>query len=83
MSVSRRCFVGKAVNGKWYLQLGNFEYAYDAEDCTFYGPFNTQQQAEDELQNHANPGSVYLDSSGTLCVPAHPVMTKDIKRKWL
>lgn len=83
MVMFRRCFIAKAVNGKWYLQLGNFEYASESEDCTFYGPFDTQKEAEEELvNNHVDPGSVLLDDSGVLSVPKDAVMTKDLRKKW-
>ena len=69
MSMSRRCDFFKAVNGKWYVRLGNFEYAHDAEDCTIYGPFDSEQAAEGELEHHSNPGCSCTDDSGTAPVP--------------
>ena len=82
MSVSRKCFIGKAIDEKWYMQLGNFEHAYYKEDCTFYGPFNSQEEAEEELKNHSNPGSIRVDDSGTLDVPPNPVNTSTLKKHW-
>lgn len=64
MSTQRRCDFWKATDGKWYLLLGNFEYAEDEEDCTCYGPFSSQEAAEKELDNHSNPGGWNEDDSG-------------------
>ncbi len=69
MSMSRRCDFFKAVDQKWYVRLGNFEYAHDIEDCTVFGPFETEQAANGELKYHSNPGGSSTDSSGTAPVP--------------
>lgn len=71
MSMSRRCDFFKAVNGKWYVELGNREYAYDHHDCTIYGPFDSEEAAEGELEHHSNPGSSSSDDRGVRPVPEH------------
>lgn len=77
MSCSRRCEIVKAKDSRWYLVLGKFEYTYDMNDCTVYGPFATQEKAEAELDNYSNPGAISYDDSGTrtftnVCRPAAP-----------
>jgi hypothetical protein len=69
MSTQRRCDIFKAVDGKWYMHLGNFEYAYEPVDCTTYGPFPSEEAALKELDNHSNPGGWNSDDSGTCAVP--------------
>jgi hypothetical protein len=63
MSLSRHCAFYKATNDKWYMELGDKEYAFDDSECTTYGPFNSLELAEKELDNHANPGSVWMDET--------------------
>lgn len=65
MSCSRRCDFDKCSDGKWYLTLGDFEYAEDDHDCSVYGPFNSFEAAEQELRRHSNPGSFCTDDRGT------------------
>lgn len=72
MSQQRRCDVWKASDGKWYMTLGNFEYAEEDADCTNYGPFDSLEKAEDELDNHSNPGGMSTDESGTMDPPSNP-----------
>ena len=69
MSTSRRCDIYKAKDGKWYMFLGNYEYAWDIEDCTAYGPFADEEAAIKELDNHSNPGGWVTDKSGTREAP--------------
>lgn len=69
MSQQRHCAVFKAQDGQWYLELGNFEHAHEREDCTVYGPFSCCRSAEDELDHHSNPGSMWTDDSGQRPVP--------------
>lgn len=76
MSMSRRCDIFKAVDGKWYMLLGKFEYAQDAEDCQAFGPYNSPDEAEAELQDHSNPGCVNFDDSGIRLVPQNPFKSK-------
>jgi hypothetical protein len=65
MSQSRKCEFVLASNKKWYVILGNFEYAYDEQDCTVYGPFATEEKADEYVsENFANPGSSSTDDSG-------------------
>lgn len=65
MSQQRRCDIWKATDGKWYLTLGDFEWAEEDSECTTYGPFSTEEDAEGELDNHSNPGGSCTDDSGT------------------
>jgi len=70
MSQSRHCAFFPATNNKWYMELGDFEHAEDASDCTTYGPFDSLELAEKELDNHSNPGSSWTDTN------IRPVPTK-------
>ena len=79
MSQSRHCEIYKAVNQKWYLELGDFEYA-DHVDSTTYGPFDTFEAANKELDNHSNPGCMSRDDSGTQPVPTQSPNGKPIRR---
>jgi hypothetical protein len=72
MSTPRRCDIWKATNDKWYMTLGDFEYAYEDDDCTTYGPFKDCGAVEDELDNHSNPGGSWVDESGTKAPPVSP-----------
>ncbi len=67
-STSRHAHIYKAKNGKWYLELGDHEYAAEHQSTT-YGPFNTEKDLERELQQHSNPGGFSYDDSGTDKVP--------------
>lgn len=70
MSCSRQCLFYKAVDSKWYLQLGNHEYAYEDWQCTTYGPFVSQEAADNYLYEcHSNPGGAEIDSTGMRPVP--------------
>lgn len=69
MSMQRRCDIWKANDQKWYMVLGDFEYAEETEDCTTYGPFDTEAKLMQELDNHSNPGGYSYDDSGTLPPP--------------
>jgi hypothetical protein len=70
MSQERRCHICKATDGKWYLELGNFEYAYDSKDCTRYGPFNSENAATTALDEYSNPGGFSVDTSGEVPPPS-------------
>jgi hypothetical protein len=70
MSQSRHCAFFPAENGKWYMELGDFEHAEESHNCTTYGPFDTLELAEKELDNHSNPGSSWTDNK------VRPVPTK-------
>jgi len=76
MSMSRRCDIWLANDGKWYLRLGKFEYAYDDYDCAIFGPFNTEKGLRMELNNHSNPGSEWYDPSGKENPPKNLAMSK-------
>jgi hypothetical protein len=51
------------------MLLGDKEYAHDIDECTFYGPYETQELCEKELDYHSNPGSMSIDDSGKCSVP--------------
>jgi hypothetical protein len=67
-SVSRHCLIYKANDGKWYVELGDYEHQY--EDCPTYGPFGSYEDAENELDYHSNPGGWNIDESGTESPPS-------------
>jgi hypothetical protein len=70
MSVSRQCFFGLATDGKWYMQLGNDEHDWNEIDCTWYGPFDSQEQADDyRCDNFSNPGGAEIDDGGKMAPP--------------
>jgi len=70
MSMQRRCDFTKCADGKWYMTLGNNEHSEDDWDCTVYGPFESEEKADDFLRdNFANPGGRSIDDSGTELVP--------------
>ena len=74
MSCSRRCSFWLATDGKWYMALGNHEYAYDDADCTIYGAFASHEAAAEYIRrHHSNPGGSDIDDSGTQPPPASPV----------
>lgn len=78
MSLSRKCQIFKATDNQFYMQLGNFEYAEDPQDCTTYGPTKTADEMEKFLfDNFSNPGSISFDDSGTIPTPknAKPART--------
>lgn len=63
-SRSRHCEFYKATDGKWYMELADREYG-EQRDATTYGPFLTQEAADDYLRdNFSNPGGSYIDRSG-------------------
>lgn len=69
MSMSRRCDIWKATDGKWYMVLGMKEYAYDSEDCVVYGPFSSEEKVMSKLDQYSNPGAMDFDDSGTVRPP--------------
>jgi len=79
MSMSRHCAFYKAPNQKWYLELGDFEHA-ESQDSTTYGPFDTLELAEKELNNHSNPGSSWTDEFNQRPVPTKSPNGTPIKR---
>jgi hypothetical protein len=70
MSQARLCDIFKATDQKWYMLLGDREYAYDQDECTLYGPFNSEEAVHKELNNHSNPGGMSVDNTGTRPVPS-------------
>ncbi len=71
MSVMRYCEVYKAKDGRWYLALAPQEYGGE-RDAIHYGPFKTQEKAEEEIRNHANPGGLDIDEAGKKEPPEKP-----------
>jgi hypothetical protein len=78
MSMQRECLIFKAVNDKWYISIGNREYS-DLDDATTYGPFESNQAAEGELEYHSNPGGWSMNDSGKARVPKCRPPTR---RRW-
>jgi len=67
-SMQRHCFIYKARDGKWYMELADREYG-EREEATTYGPFGSEDDADDYLDNFSNPGGYGVDSSGKLPAP--------------
>ena len=67
-SMSRHCFIYKAKNGKWYMELAPDEYG-EQHSADLYGPFNSEEAADDYLDYFSNPGGLSLDKSGKMPVP--------------
>jgi hypothetical protein len=68
-SVSRYSGIWKASNGRWYLDLADNEHG-EYEDATTYGPFMSEDEAEDHLSGFSNPGGTDYDDSGTQSPPS-------------
>lgn len=84
-SMSRHCMIYKDKKGDWWLELANREYG-DQNDATTYGPFDSEDQADDYIRNFSNPGSVYIDRSGKRPVPkkspnGRPIVSPS-RRSW-
>ena len=67
-STQRYCEIWLASNGKWYLNLADEEYG-EYHDAITYGPFNSEQAADDHIQNFSNPGGLSVDDSGEEAPP--------------
>ena len=67
-SVQRYAGIYKAKDKKWYLDLADDEYG-EYEDSNTYGPFVTQEKADEYLDNFSNPGGMSIDRSGKQKVP--------------
>jgi len=68
-SVSRYCFIYKAKDGNWYMDLAPQEYG-EERDAFTYGPFSSEEAVEDYLhRNHSNPGGWSVDRKGRRPVP--------------
>ncbi len=72
MSVMRGCEIYRANNGKWYLALNERENDFNPDNAIHYGPFNSEDEADEELNNHANPGGLMVDDSGKKEAPKNP-----------
>lgn len=70
MNCSRRCDYFLAVDGNWYMTLGDREYSYDDHDCTNYGPFETEEATDQyRRDNFSNPGGGTISRDGVEPVP--------------
>ena len=69
-SMSRHAAIYKAKNGKWYLELAPNEYG-EEYDADLYGPFNSEKEADDYLDNFSNPGGMFTDQVNDLCLKKH------------
>lgn len=66
MSMVRFCEIILATDLKWYVILGDWEYAYHKHECSVYGGFTTEEKAIEEVHSHTNPGGYFTDSRGTV-----------------
>ena len=82
MSQVRRCDIWKAGDEKYYMLLGDHEYAEDRCDCTAYGPFESKEATVGELEFHSNPGGWNTDESGTKPPPEKPQPPTLKRRLW-
>lgn len=74
MSTSRGCFFYKATDQKWYVALNEEEYDHDVETAIHYGPFVSEEAANEYVRDgFSNPGGSNTDSSGTEPVPQNVV----------
>lgn len=56
MSTGANCVFEEREPGRWWYRLQKYPYG-ETEDYHDYGPFDSEEQAEDHLFNHhANPG---------------------------
>ncbi len=65
MSQSRQCLYLLANDSAWYLQLGMGEGCWEDHECTWYGPFDTYEDANQYQRTFSNPGDAEVDRSGT------------------
>ncbi|WP_415912248.1 hypothetical protein [Neptuniibacter sp. QD37_11] len=78
MSMRRRCSFWLATDEQWYVLLGNFEDAYEEDECTPYGPFGSLAEAEKNIRtNFSNPGGSDVDDSGSEAPPKDPEMPRN------
>jgi hypothetical protein len=74
MSKSRGCFFYKALDQKWYVALNEDEYDYELGSAVHYGPFNSEEDAEQYVRNgFSNPGGSSSDDSGDMPAPKNSV----------
>lgn len=68
-STQRHCFIYKAKDGNYYMELAGREYG-ERDDATTYGPFPSEDAAWKYVRdNFSNPGGSRHDDSGKLPVP--------------
>lgn len=68
MSTLRHCSLYKAKDQKWYMELAEEEYGeYEDSDC--FGPFDSEEECLDYLNNFSNPGGYDIDDSGRMQPP--------------
>jgi len=85
-SLQRYCFIYKAKDGNWYMDLADQEHGTE-RDAYSYGPFPSEDAVHEYLhRNHSNPGGAQIDDSGRQPVPRRspngaPV-EKPKKRRW-
>ncbi|MGW5657206.1 hypothetical protein [Streptomyces humi] len=65
MSTGLECELTEVEPGRWYYVLEDSDAPRNAWDwreyATAYGPFTSEQQAEEHLEkNHANPGGLTI-----------------------
>jgi len=73
MSMTRRDYRWLATDGKWYHQLGDFEHAHEDDECTIYGPFNSEDDIDRHLSDHFPSTSMSeTDDKGTQPPPEEP-----------
>jgi hypothetical protein len=78
-SLQRYCHIYKAKNKKWYVELADREHG-GRMDSTTYGPFNSFDEADDELNYHSNPGGLTIDKSGKKPVPKKSPNNRPIQK---
>lgn len=78
-SMQRDCRIWKAKDGKWYMFLADEEHG-EEPDGQYYGPFSSQQGAEDELDKHSNPGGFSVDDSGKDKAPTK--LARSSRSRW-
>jgi len=62
-STQRYCHIYKSKSGKWWLELAPNEYGEQHQAFT-YGPFASENEADDYINEFSNPGAVSYDRSG-------------------
>jgi len=59
-SLQRYCLIYLANNNKWYLELADNEHG-ERRDATTYGPFETEDKADNYINNFSNPGGYHVE----------------------
>ena len=78
-SVSRYCHIYKAKDKNWYLELAHKEYG-DYEQAYTYGPFSTEKELMEFLNQYPNPGGYSYDPSGKQKVPKKSPNGKPVEK---